>query len=98
MNFSKLLLALLLTFILFLTIISCSNQKTKKSNNIVSIKPVKDTVGFAQYNWQMDSIIKRLDNRIDINTDENWGQLYWFWLFFSLGYPLWKNPDIWIWK
>ena len=35
-------------------------------------RPVKDTVGFAQYDWQMDSIYKRLESRIDKPLEEVW--------------------------
>jgi len=50
-----------LIFVLMLVIISC-NSGNKFKNEIVKIRPLKDTIGFAQYPWQMDSLIARLES------------------------------------
>ena len=40
---------------------SCSENKTVKIiKEEIQLRPIHDTIGFAQYNWQMDSIYKRL--------------------------------------
>lgn len=36
------------------------------------IRPVVDTVGFAQYSWQMDSIVNRLSERVDSLPTQTW--------------------------
>ncbi len=48
----------LLFIFLFLMILSACNQNKEESHNI---RPLTDTVGFAQYSWQMDSIIARIN-------------------------------------
>jgi AmmeMemoRadiSam system protein B len=35
-------------------------------------RPVKDTIGFAQYDWQMDSVLSRLNKRVGVMEDEKW--------------------------
>ena len=42
------------------------------ANNSASIRPVKDTIGFAQYDWQMDSIIQRLNKRTELRKGDSW--------------------------
>ncbi len=61
-------------FILFSTIIliSCTNlgkdQKEEKN-----VRPQKDTIGFAQYPWQMDSLMARIDRKgWERQTGEAW--------------------------
>ena len=39
-----------------LVIISCTHQYSTQTN----IRPLADTIGFAQYDWQMDSIVTRI--------------------------------------
>jgi len=36
------------------------------------VRPVVDTIGFAQYDWQMDSIINRLNARIKLDRRNEW--------------------------
>ncbi|WP_417558983.1 AmmeMemoRadiSam system protein B [Mesoflavibacter zeaxanthinifaciens] len=48
---------LLLLFLLSV----CISCNSKKSNLKESVRPVHDTIGFAQYNWQLDAIYKRLN-------------------------------------
>lgn len=48
-----------LFFILLLILMSCRNEFNHKSQSI-SIRPLRDTVGFAQYPWQIDSLISRM--------------------------------------
>jgi AmmeMemoRadiSam system protein B len=45
--------------ILLITLISCENTPQAKNFNR-SVRPLKDTVGFAQYSWQMDSLMNRI--------------------------------------
>jgi MEMO1 family protein len=51
-NFSFLFIVLC-----FLSISSCKHRENDGAN----IRPLADTVGFAQYDWQMDSIMNRID-------------------------------------
>ncbi len=51
-------LAFLPVLLLFILLSSCAETKTKKS---LKIRHQKDTIGFAQYNWQLDSLIARMD-------------------------------------
>lgn len=46
----------ILIFLILVNFISCTKNP---SNSELKIRNVVDTIGFAQYNWQMDSIIKR---------------------------------------
>ena len=60
-NFSFLLLT-----IIAMVLVSCESKKpksenTKQTNQEVSIRQPADTIGFAQYAWQMDSIIARIE-------------------------------------
>ena len=45
--------------ILLITLFSCHSNKpaTNSKNNV---RPLKDTIGFAQYTWQMDSLMARM--------------------------------------
>ncbi len=54
--------SLAISILLCICIISCnsSNNRTKEEGNI---RPLRDTVGFAQYSWQMDSLMERLDRK-----------------------------------
>lgn len=56
-------------FLLSIGIIFLSNCNTKNSKS-EKIRSVVDTVGFASYGWQMDSIIHRIN--YSENTDETW--------------------------
>jgi AmmeMemoRadiSam system protein B len=49
-----------LAIILIISLLACKNKQT----GIVmaeKIRPLMDTVGFAQYSWQMDSLMDRID-------------------------------------
>lgn len=55
-----------LAFLLpMLLAISCN---TKKNTPKESIRPIHDTIGFAQYDWQLDSIYNRLQLKDTPNT------------------------------
>jgi AmmeMemoRadiSam system protein B len=45
--------------ILLINLLSCQNSEMSKT--VQKIRPLKDTIGFAQYSWQMDSLMERLD-------------------------------------
>jgi MEMO1 family protein len=45
--------------ILLISLISCHNGGVTDSV-LVKVRPLKDTVGFAQYSWQMDSLMARI--------------------------------------
>ncbi len=49
-----------------------SQKMNAEADNSASVRSVKDTIGFAQYAWQMDSIIRRLDKRMEPHQDERW--------------------------
>ena len=46
-------------FVLILILISCKSGEQSKTD-MPKIRPLKDTVGFAQYSWQMDSLMSRI--------------------------------------
>jgi AmmeMemoRadiSam system protein B len=46
-------------FVLILNLISCKSGEQSKTD-MPKIRPLKDTVGFAQYSWQMDSLMSRI--------------------------------------
>ena len=48
-----------LIIVLSFSILAC-NKRTKENRYNGKIRPLKDTVGFAQYSWQMDTIMKRI--------------------------------------
>jgi AmmeMemoRadiSam system protein B len=52
----------ILIFVLSSIMLSCSNKQSSEQKDEVTVRPLKDTVGFAQYSWQMDSIMARVDS------------------------------------
>ena len=49
-------------FLLIISLLSCkSGDKAKIGSS--SVRPLKDTVGFAHYAWQMDSLMSRMNRR-----------------------------------
>jgi MEMO1 family protein len=55
----KCLFGCILVFIFLISLFSCKNAA--KSEAIAGkIRPLKDTVGFAQHSWQVDSLMKRM--------------------------------------
>jgi AmmeMemoRadiSam system protein B len=46
--------------LLSIILISCKSRDTVK-REMVTIRPLKDTIGFAQYSWQMDSLMARVN-------------------------------------
>jgi MEMO1 family protein len=54
---------LLVCFIVIgLSALSCQNRNTSDSET-KKVRPLKDTTGFAQYSWQMDSLMARMERR-----------------------------------
>ena len=61
---------------LILICLSCFGCKIEKNTTSVvqvdklekKVRPVHDTIGFAQYNWQLDSIYNRLSIRDSKNN------------------------------
>jgi AmmeMemoRadiSam system protein B len=51
----------ILFIVLSICMLSCRVGSSVKKNT-ESVRPLKDTVGFAQYSWQMDSLMARLNN------------------------------------
>jgi AmmeMemoRadiSam system protein B len=47
--------------ILLINLLSCQNKEMIGAKE--KLRPLKDTVGFAQYSWQMDSLMERLDRK-----------------------------------
>lgn len=47
-------------FIVFIILLSCQNSKLG-NGDAGNVRPLKDTVGFAQYSWQMDSLMARIE-------------------------------------
>jgi MEMO1 family protein len=50
----------LFVIVFIINLLSCQNKKFDKPASI-SLRPLKDTIGFAQYSWQMDSLMSRMD-------------------------------------
>lgn len=50
-----------LLFTLMMVLISGCSSESKTALIEMNIRPLRDTVGFAQYDWQMDSLMARLD-------------------------------------
>jgi len=55
-------LAYSFVLILLINLFSCQNKEMGKKSSY-KIRPLKDTVGFAQYSWQMDSLMARMDRK-----------------------------------
>ena len=51
---------LILLFPVLFSFTGCGDRKAHEHNH-TTIRPLKDTVGFAHYPWQMDSLMARLD-------------------------------------
>jgi len=45
--------------LLLIVIVSCNGGEAQRTN-YVKIRPLRDTIGFAQYPWQMDSLMSRI--------------------------------------
>jgi MEMO1 family protein len=45
--------------LMLVSLLACKSGVSTK-NTLVIIRPLKDTVGFAQYSWQMDSLMARI--------------------------------------
>lgn len=57
-------------FLLMLIFLSC-NSLNRSHMKQEAIRPLKDTVGFAQYSWQMDSLMERITRAGWKQTDGN---------------------------
>jgi hypothetical protein len=42
-------------------IAACNNEQKPNANKETTVRQVVDTIGFAQYDWQMDSIMARIE-------------------------------------
>jgi MEMO1 family protein len=59
-------------FLLLVCLPACRSDSITK-NKLVNIRPLKDTIGFAQYSWQMDSLMSRIRKTGWVETDaEPW--------------------------
>ena len=56
-------LRLLPGILIIVLILSACGTSNRPDNNDLSIRPLRDTIGFAQYPWQMDSIMARIDRK-----------------------------------
>ena len=56
-----------LYIVILVSFISC---KKNPENSELKIRSIVDTIGFAQYDWQMDSIIKRIGYHSD--SEQTW--------------------------
>lgn len=65
----KLIFTSLLGCLLFF---SCVNQNNNKKMADAYIRPLKDTIGFTQYPWQMDSIISRMAPEDKIPSEDTY--------------------------
>ncbi len=60
-----------LVFLLNIFCFSCKKDVNQDLNEEIHLRKIHDTIGFAQYDWQMDSIFNRLNIKDTIN-DLNW--------------------------
>lgn len=51
-----------LVFLLMISLFSCQNGVTSEKVT-GKVRPLRDTVGFAQYSWQMDSLMTRMGRK-----------------------------------
>ncbi len=64
---------ILLIIICSIGIISCNNTPDAKTVTLKNdIRHQEDTIGFAQYSWQMDSIISRIDDTDKLPNSETY--------------------------
>lgn len=56
-------------FIVIINLLSCKSEGTSKIET-TNIRPLKDTIGFAQYSWQMDSLMSRISRSGWKKSDE----------------------------
>lgn len=59
-----------ITNLILILMIAFSSCKYNQQNENFKVRTVVDTVGFAQYDWQMDSVLKRMN--CQENTDKAW--------------------------
>lgn len=59
---NKSILSIVLSIILLVSLL-CNRCMEAEKPKTDKIRPLKDTVGFAQYSWQMDSLMARLDRK-----------------------------------
>jgi len=52
----------ILLFIIMINLLSCNRAGVVKPV-LAHVRPLKDTVGFAQYSWQMDSLMSRIGRK-----------------------------------
>ncbi|MCX6255614.1 MAG: AmmeMemoRadiSam system protein B [Bacteroidia bacterium] len=50
-----------LLIILIVNLLSCQSREKRKPE-LSYVRPLVDTIGFAQYSWQMDSLMLRMDS------------------------------------
>jgi AmmeMemoRadiSam system protein B len=55
----KIIISSVLLTIFAICLLSCKESEARKSG-VFKVRPLKDTIGFAQYPWQMDSIMSRI--------------------------------------
>jgi MEMO1 family protein len=65
MYIKKIILSIFLAFI-FITCSSNNNKESTRTRNLV------DTIGFAQYGWQMDSLVARISENDKTPATETW--------------------------
>ena len=58
---------IVLVVIVIVVSFSCSRNISKEKS---TVRDLKDTIGFTQYNWQLDSIFSRIDIA-DLQKTEN---------------------------
>ena len=62
---------LVLLLLLNIFCFSCKKDGNQDLNEEIHLRKVHDTIGFTQYDWQMDSIYKRLKIK-DSKNDLQW--------------------------
>jgi AmmeMemoRadiSam system protein B len=58
-----------------IAIYSCNHKKNKnidKESSVLKVRQQKDTIGFAQYAWQMDSVMARISSDDKVSTSKTY--------------------------
>ncbi len=58
--------------ILSIIILSCKNETRTTEHHNTTVRHQEDTIGFAQYSWQLDSIISRMDSTDKVTTPKTY--------------------------
>ena len=67
---NRIYLMLIAFFISAIFIIGCNNGQKENTDKEIQVRQVVDTIGFAQYDWQMDSLMAMIEREQGKKLDE----------------------------